>query len=50
MTVLGTRYARREDAPILTGEARYIDDLQVPGALHIEIGHGLAYFHQKISP
>ena len=37
MTVVGTRYARREDAPILTGEARYIDDLQVPGALHIEV-------------
>ena len=37
MTVVGTRYARREDAPILTGESRYIDDLQVPGALHIEV-------------
>ena len=32
--VIGTRYARREDAPILTGEARYVDDLVVPGALH----------------
>ncbi|HYH50061.1 MAG TPA: molybdopterin cofactor-binding domain-containing protein [Acidimicrobiia bacterium] len=37
MTAVGTRYARREDAPILTGESRYIDDLQVPGALHIEV-------------
>jgi aerobic carbon-monoxide dehydrogenase large subunit len=37
MTVMGTRYARREDAPILTGEARYVDDLQAPGALHIEV-------------
>jgi carbon-monoxide dehydrogenase large subunit len=36
-TVMGTRYARREDAPILTGEARYVDDLVVPGALHIAL-------------
>jgi len=35
MTSIGTRYARREDAPILTGEARYVDDLVVPGALHV---------------
>jgi carbon-monoxide dehydrogenase large subunit len=35
--VIGTRYARREDAPILTGEARYVDDLAVPGALHIAL-------------
>jgi carbon-monoxide dehydrogenase large subunit len=35
--VIGTRYARREDAPILTGEARYVDDLDVPGALYIEL-------------
>ncbi|HVW32718.1 MAG TPA: molybdopterin cofactor-binding domain-containing protein [Acidimicrobiia bacterium] len=35
--VIGTRLARKEDAPILTGEARYIDDLNVPGALHIEL-------------
>ncbi len=35
--VIGTRYARREDAPILTGESRYVDDLVVPGALHLEM-------------
>ena len=35
--VIGTRYARREDAPILTGEARYVDDLAVPGALHVAL-------------
>jgi len=35
--VMGTRYARREDAPILSGEARYVDDLVVPGALHIAL-------------
>jgi aerobic carbon-monoxide dehydrogenase large subunit len=35
--VIGTRYARREDAPILSGEARYVDDLVVPGALHLEM-------------
>jgi aerobic carbon-monoxide dehydrogenase large subunit len=35
--VTGTRYARREDAPILSGEARYVDDLVVPGALHLAL-------------
>jgi carbon-monoxide dehydrogenase large subunit len=35
--VMGTRYARREDAPILSGEARYVDDLVVPGALHLAL-------------
>jgi aerobic carbon-monoxide dehydrogenase large subunit len=35
--VIGTRYSRREDAPILTGEARYVDDLAVPGALHLAL-------------
>ena len=35
--VLGTRLLRREDAPILTGSARYVDDLHVPGALHAKI-------------
>jgi carbon-monoxide dehydrogenase large subunit len=33
--VLGTRQLRREDPALLTGEARFIDDLQVPGALHV---------------
>ena len=32
--VVGTRRLRREDPALLTGEARYVADLQVPGALH----------------
>jgi carbon-monoxide dehydrogenase large subunit len=35
--VLGTRVLRREDAPLLTGEARFADDLVVPGALHMRV-------------
>lgn len=31
--VLGTRRLRKEDPELLTGEARYVDDLVVPGAL-----------------
>ena len=30
---IGDRLLRKEDARLLTGEARYIDDLQIPGAL-----------------
>jgi len=32
--VVGTRLRRREDPALLTGEARYVADLQVPGTLH----------------
>ena len=35
--VIGSRLLRREDAPILTGSARYVDDLPVTGALHARI-------------
>ena len=32
--VVGTRMRRREDPALLTGEARFVADLPVPGALH----------------
>jgi aerobic carbon-monoxide dehydrogenase large subunit len=35
--VIGTRMLRREDPALLTGEARYTDDLVVPGALHLAV-------------
>lgn len=35
--VLGTRQLRREDPPLLTGEARFVDDLAAPGALHVKL-------------
>lgn len=37
MTAVGERILRREDAPILTGESRYVDDLDIPGALHVTL-------------
>jgi carbon-monoxide dehydrogenase large subunit len=36
-TVIGTRLLRREDPALLTGEARFIDDLKVTGALWISL-------------
>jgi carbon-monoxide dehydrogenase large subunit len=33
--VLGTRMLRKEDRALLTGEARFVADLVVPGALHL---------------
>ena len=30
---IGDRLLRKEDAELVTGEARYVDDLQIPGAL-----------------
>ena len=32
--VIGTRMLRREDPALLTGEAKYTNDLNLPGALH----------------
>lgn len=31
---IGAAHARKEDARLLTGRGRYIDDIEVPGALH----------------
>jgi carbon-monoxide dehydrogenase large subunit len=36
-TVLGQRLLRKEDPALLTGEARYTNDLPVPGALHLAV-------------
>jgi carbon-monoxide dehydrogenase large subunit len=33
--VVGQRIRRREDPRFLRGEGRYVDDLQLPGALHV---------------
>jgi carbon-monoxide dehydrogenase large subunit len=35
--VIGTPLLRKEDPALLTGEARYVDDLVVPGALHLAL-------------
>jgi aerobic carbon-monoxide dehydrogenase large subunit len=35
--VVGSRKQRREDPALLTGEARFVDDLVVPGALHAKV-------------
>jgi carbon-monoxide dehydrogenase large subunit len=35
--LVGTRMRRREDPVLLTGEARFVDDLVVPGALHLAV-------------
>ena len=37
MTVVGTKQLRREDPQLLTGEARFVDDLAVPGVLHVAL-------------
>ncbi len=35
--VLGQRVLRREDPELLTGEAKFSDDLAIPGALHMAV-------------
>ena len=38
-TVIGTRLLRREDPALLTGEGKFTNDLNIPGALHLAIKH-----------
>jgi aerobic carbon-monoxide dehydrogenase large subunit len=45
--VVGSRKLRREDPALLTGEARYVDDLVVPGALHAKLVRS-PYAHARI--
>jgi aerobic carbon-monoxide dehydrogenase large subunit len=45
--VVGNRQVRREDPALLTGEARFVDDLVVPGALHATIVRS-SYAHARI--
>lgn len=35
--LVGRRVARREDPQLVTGSARYVDDLPLPGALHLRL-------------
>ena len=39
---------RREDPPLLTGEARFTDDLVIPGALHLAVLRS-PYAHARIA-
>ena len=36
-TGIGTRRLRKEDPPLLTGESKFIDDLNLPGALWLAL-------------
>ena len=45
--VLGTRLLRREDPALLTGEAKYTNDLDLPGALHLAVLRS-PYAHARI--
>jgi aerobic carbon-monoxide dehydrogenase large subunit len=46
-TVVGSRKIRREDPALLTGEARFVDDLVVPGAVHAKVVRS-PYAHARI--
>jgi aerobic carbon-monoxide dehydrogenase large subunit len=45
--VLGTRLLRKEDPALLTGEAKYTADLNLPGALHLAVLRS-PYAHARI--
>ena len=45
--VLGSRQLRKEDPALLTGEAKYANDLNIPGALHLVLVRS-PYAHAKI--
>jgi carbon-monoxide dehydrogenase large subunit len=45
--VVGTPMRRKEDPRLLTGEAKYVDDLAIPGALHLALVRS-PYAHARI--
>ena len=45
--VIGQRLLRREDPALLTGEAKYTNDLSIPGALHLAVLRS-PYAHARI--
>ena len=45
--VIGQRMLRREDPALLTGEARFTNDLTIPGALHLAVVRS-PYAHARI--
>jgi carbon-monoxide dehydrogenase large subunit len=34
---VGRPLKRREDLPLITGQDRYVDDVHLPGALHLAV-------------
>jgi aerobic carbon-monoxide dehydrogenase large subunit len=46
-TVLGKRRLRKEDPALLTGEAKFTNDLNIPGALHLAVLRS-PYAHARI--
>jgi carbon-monoxide dehydrogenase large subunit len=32
---IGSRFRRLEDKPLLTGAGRFVDDIRMPGLLHV---------------
>src|SRR5918996_1150328 len=47
-SVLGQRRLRREDPALLTGEAKFANDLDVPGALYLAVLRS-PYAHARIT-
>jgi aerobic carbon-monoxide dehydrogenase large subunit len=48
MASVGTRLLRKEDPKLLTGEARFVDDLVIPGALWLAMARS-PYGHARIT-
>ena len=46
--VIGTPMLRREDPALLTGEAKFTNDLNIPGALHLAVLRS-PYAHARIT-
>src|SRR5262245_18788074 len=45
---IGTPMLRKEDPALLTGEAKYTNDLNIPGALHLALVRS-PYAHARIT-
>ncbi len=46
MSILGNRVTRREDPPLLRGQAQFVDDMALPGSTHVTfVRSTMAYAH-----
>jgi len=45
--LVGTSVLRREDGPLLTGQGTYVDNIQLPGTVHLVVVRS-PYAHARI--
>jgi hypothetical protein len=48
--MIGESPGRKEDLPLLTGRARFVDDISRPGMLHLGADFGITIHELPVTP